>query len=179
MTPAIGFVGWSCRRSTTDFKVWILTISRMMDTTLLRVAEVADAEAIALLSTELGYPTDPKIMAERLSRILLNPGHHLIVAVQAPSEITGWIHGFLTTLVESDDRVEIGGLIVAQKFQRRGIGSRLVRRLQQWGQSHGAFEMSVRCQVKRAEAHRFYEALGFQVTKTQHVFRQRLSPSQP
>ncbi|MBL9138988.1 MAG: GNAT family N-acetyltransferase [Verrucomicrobiales bacterium] len=149
-----------------------------MNSTGSRVAEASDAEAIAALSAELGYPADPKTTAARLSRILKDPSHHLLVAVQAPGEIAGWIHGFLTQLVESDYRVEIGGLIIGQRFQRRGLGTMLVRQLQQWGQSQGAVEVSVRCQIKRAEAHGFYQSLGFQLTKTQHVFRCRLRPIQ-
>jgi GNAT superfamily N-acetyltransferase len=148
-----------------------------MEATVLRAAEVSDAEAIAALSGDLGYPVDPPTMAARLSRILKDPNHRLLVAIQKPSVVAGWIHGFLTQLVESDFRVEIGGLVVGHRFQRRGIGTLLVRRLEVWAANQGAVEVSVRCQTRREEAHRFYQALGFQLTKTQHVFRRRWDAS--
>ncbi|MCC7374624.1 MAG: GNAT family N-acetyltransferase [Verrucomicrobiales bacterium] len=147
-----------------------------MNSSVFRVAQVTDAAAIAALSAELGYPADPDQMSSRLSRILSNPLHLILVATPESGVVAGWVHGFLTQLVESEYRVEIGGLIVGTPFQRRGLGRLLVRQLEAWARNQGAVEISVRCQVKRAEAHLFYEALGFQITKTQHVFRRRVAP---
>jgi GNAT superfamily N-acetyltransferase len=87
--------------------------------------------------------------------------------------LAGWIHGFLSQLLESDYRVEIGGLLVDERWRRNGIGRRLVRVVDDWAAERGAAELSVRCREERAESHKFYESLSFRHTKTQRVFRKR------
>ena len=77
-------------------------------------------------------------------------------------------------LLESDYRVEIGGLIVDERWRRRGIGRQLVHAVQGWAVERGAVELSVRCREERTESHTFYESLSFRYTKTQRVYRKRL-----
>jgi len=101
----------------------------------------------------------------------------LLVAEESSGKLTGWIHGFLSQLLESDYRVEIGGLIVDPRCRRKGIGQHLVNAMEGWAIERGVAEMSVRCREERAEAHRFYESLLFKQTKTQRVFRKRLMNS--
>ena len=78
-------------------------------------------------------------------------------------------------LLESDYRVEIGGLIVDERFRRGGIGRGLVQAIENWAAEHRATELSVRCREERAESHKFYESLSFRHIKTQRVFRKRHS----
>ena len=76
--------------------------------------------------------------------------------------------------MESDYRVEIGGLIVDERWRRTGLGRRLVQAIENWAVESGAAELSVRCREERAESHKFYECLSFRHTKTQRVFRKRI-----
>jgi GNAT superfamily N-acetyltransferase len=99
----------------------------------------------------------------------------LLVAEGSDGELAGWIHGFLHQLLESDYRVEIGGLIVDERWRRSGLGRRLVQAIEDWAVERGATELSVRCREERAESHTFYESLSFRHAKTQRVFRKRLS----
>ena len=70
--------------------------------------------------------------------------------------------------------MEIGGLIVDERWRRRGIGRQLVHAVQGWAVERGAVELSVRCREERTESHTFYESLSFRYTKTQRVYRKRL-----
>jgi len=99
----------------------------------------------------------------------------LLVAEVSGGELGGWIHGFLCQLLESNFRVEIGGLIVDERRRRSGLGRRLVQAIEDWVLESGASELSVRCREERAESHKFYETLSFRHTKTQRVLRKRLS----
>lgn len=182
MTPATDFEGSSSRPSTTDTAIGIMSNHAGMvpsSPTILRPAKASDAPALASLADELGYPTSAETLATRLQRILSHPGHCLLVAVVEPGGVVGWIHGFLSPLLESDFRVEIGGLVVRQPSRRQGVGTLLVRRIEEWGRREGAVEISVRCQIHRDGAHRFYEELGYLNVKTQHVFRRRLETDPP
>ena len=141
----------------------------------IRGAVQTDAAELARLAAQLGYPVPEASMQIRLSRILNSVGDKLFVAELPGGELAGWIHGFLSQLLESDCRVEIGGLIVDHQWQRRGIGGRLVQAIEDWAVDQEATELSVRCRTDRTEAHTFYSNLSFQRAKTQHVFRKRIS----
>jgi len=140
----------------------------------IRQATTADASALARLTSQLGYPATGDSLLPRLTRLLASPNDCLLVMETPGDGVVAWIHGFLCQLLESDFRAEIGGLIVDERWQRRGLGRRLVEAIGQWATERGATELSVRCQEKRAEAHRFYEDLGFRHTKTQRVFRKKI-----
>lgn len=144
---------------------------------LIRPGTQLDASALARLTTELGYPVSEESLSKRLSRILGSPRDCVLVAVEESGAVVGWIHGFQSQLLESDFRVEIGGLIVDPRCRRRGIGRSLVQRLEQWAIEEGVPELGVRCREERVESHQFYESLGLVRTKTQRVFRKRLATS--
>jgi GNAT superfamily N-acetyltransferase len=111
-------------------------------------------------------------------RIMDSSDDCLLVAEVSNAELAGWIHGFLSQLLESDYRVEIGGLLVDERWRRNGIGRQLVRAVDDWAAERGAVELLVRCREDRAESHKFYESLLFQHTKTQRVFRKRNTPQE-
>ena len=140
----------------------------------IRRARISDAGELARLTEQLGYPTCTRTMGDRLQRIVSSPVDCLLVAEDSMGRVTGWIHGFRIQLLESEYRVEIGGLIVDEHRRRSGIGRRLVAELESWAGESGVAELGVRCRVEREESHRFYESLGLRVTKTQRVFRKSL-----
>lgn len=137
----------------------------------LRAAELQDAPEIARLSGELGYSADPKVIARRLRTLLRSATDKVLVAESSSGLVVGWVHGFLSQLIESNYRVEIGGLVVVVSERRQGIGRRLVAEIETWAKARGAMELSVRCRDAREEAHRFYECIGYRCVKTQRVFR--------
>ena len=144
---------------------------------LIRPAQERDAAEIARLASQLGYPATEAKIRSRLQR-LLTSSNDLVLVAESESRAVGWIHGVLSQLLESEFRVEIGGLIVDEKFQRRGIGRKLVQRIEEWANERGAREVSVRCRTTRLEAHKFYESLGFSAAKTQIAFRKQLRVTQ-
>ncbi len=141
---------------------------------LIRQAQLSDAPELALLTTQLGYPASEKTIRDRLERILSHAENALFVAEGPDHEVAGWIHGFLCQLLESRYRVEIGGLIVGERFRRKGVGQQLVKTIGEWAAEQGASELSVRCREERPEAHEFYQALAFRYVKTQRSFRKQI-----
>jgi GNAT superfamily N-acetyltransferase len=155
----------AAHRSNKSFPMPSLSIRRAMK---------SDAEKLVHLTSLLGYPSSLQAIEARLARILASAEDCLLVADDSSGELVGWIHGFLSQLLESDYRVEIGGLVVDERYRRIGVGRRLVEGIEAWAKEHGAFELSVRCREERTESHKFYERLLFRQTKTQRVFRKRV-----
>jgi predicted N-acetyltransferase YhbS len=142
-------------------------------TIVIRDALPSDAEDIAGLTNELGYPADERAIADRLAKILNRPDQLMLVAA-ADEKIAGWLQAHSSEVLESGFRVEIVGLVVGESFRRYGIGRRLVQNAEQWAVNISAAAIVVRSNVTRAESHLFYPALGFSSTKTQAVYRKPL-----
>ena len=140
-----------------------------------RTAVEGDAMAIASLVAELGYSADGMTLRKRLSR-LAGRGDYLVAVAQSDSgEICGWLQAHSSEVLESGFRVEIVGLVTAKQMRRRGIGRLLVQCAESWALRVGAQAIIVRSNVKRAESHGFYVALGYTNTKTQNVYRKRVT----
>jgi len=134
-----------------------------------RPGSPADAPALAVLSAELGYPSEPASISRRLETLLARPDHAVWIAVADDGEVAGWVHAFVSLRLESDPFAELGGLVVGPGWQGRGIGRRLVMAAAEWGTARACAQLRVRSRVERDGAHGFYARLGFVRTKTQGV----------
>ena len=143
---------------------------------LVRPARVDDATALASLSAQLGYPVASALLEQRLADILERTDELVLVACAPDGTIVGWVHGAEHRLLEADVRCELLGLVVDSSYRRAGVGQRLVAEVERWAAERGLSEMSVRSNVARAESHPFYQRLGYQRAKTQHVYRRTLRP---
>jgi ribosomal protein S18 acetylase RimI-like enzyme len=142
-----------------------------MNITIRRMSE-ADAEAVAQLSGELGYPSDADAVRRRLRAI--DPADFLVVAVSPAEVVIGFIHGRMTHTVEAEARVHIVGLVVSSNVRRSGVGRRLIAEVERWAATTDAEAIVVRSNTARAEAHEFYPAAGYEKVKTQAVYLKRL-----
>ncbi len=141
----------------------------MSDAPSLRRATLADAAAIAQLSTQLGYGVTEAAMSERLAPVLASPVHAVTVA-ELHGRLVGWIGAEARRLVESDPFVEITGLVVDGTLRRAGVGRLLVAEVERWAAQLGHREVHVRSNAARVESHPFYLGRGYTRAKTQHVY---------
>ena len=65
-------------------------------------------------------------------------------------------------------------LVVREGRRGNGIGEQLMRYAEQWAAQRGAACVRLRSNVIRADAHRFYQRLGYRVVKTQLSFEKLL-----
>ena len=144
----------------------------------IRSARLSDAETIAALTTQLGYAAELATVASRLSRLLARSDQQLLVADDGGRAI-GWIHMVITEYVEADAFVVIGGLVVDREYRKQGIGRRLLIRAEEWAVQHGCSLVRLSSNVKRIEAHAFYERVGYTNLKTQFAFAKSLGPAGP
>ena len=125
----------------------------------IRQAIEADAQVIADLLEELGYPSKPANVLDRL-RSLDRTGDLALVAV-IDTQVVGLILLHRTPFLHRPPDGRISTLVVAQTHRGNGIGSLLVKEAEkifcQWG--CGRIELTSGAQ--RDAAHRFYERLGY------------------
>jgi GNAT superfamily N-acetyltransferase len=135
----------------------------------IRHCNLADARAVAELATELGYPTDAEQAASRLAW-LLGRAEDLVLAVEDDGAVVGWLHAREVRSLESEPFGEIAGLVVAAPRRGEGLGKALVQAALTWAAERGLATVRVRSNVVRTDTHRWYQAAGFKVLKTQLAF---------
>jgi GNAT superfamily N-acetyltransferase len=141
----------------------------------IRRARRSDAQRIAQLSGELGYPASPAQITTRLRQLTPASKHAVFVAESADAaRLVGWVHVSVAHLLESDTQAEINGLIVAEGQRSAGTGAKLLEAAEEWAQKRGCRGMNVRSNVIRERAHTFYERQGYEHYKTQKAFRKPL-----
>jgi N-acetylglutamate synthase-like GNAT family acetyltransferase len=137
---------------------------------MIRRATVDDAAEIARLSAQLGYPATIAAFAERLRLLQSRDTHAVLVHEGEGNRLAGFVGLEQRLMIESGERVEIVGLVVDERARRTGTGRRLIAAAEDWARARGMPELFLRSNVLRAEAHPFYEQLGFLRTKTQHAY---------
>lgn len=140
----------------------------------IRPIEPRNIPALADLAGHLGYPTDTESFQRRLD-LLSDPDQHAVFVAARNEAVVGWLHVFLRRLLVSEGEAEIGALIVSEHNRKQGIGRALVQHAEDWARRRGCRGMRIRSNVKRDDAHAFYTGLGYEVTKTQSVFRKPIS----
>jgi aminoglycoside 6'-N-acetyltransferase I len=134
------------------------------DDILVRHAGMSDADALAALVTELGYPTSADQMQERLRVILPDSNYSTMVAL-----VSGGVAGFIGFMVrpsyEADGLYgQIMALVVASAYRRRGVGGALTAAVESLLARRGAGVVVVNTANHRADAHAFYEGRGYSFT---------------
>jgi len=139
-----------------------------------RYAGRADTGGMARLSVELGYPITSEQMGERLQALVDGGRGAVLVAEQPGSGVVGWISTLVLDTLTTKRRAHVTGLIVAREYRRAGIGRQLLAAAEEWARRVGCGDLVVRSQVSRERAHEFYLGQGYELVKTQHLFRRSL-----
>jgi GNAT superfamily N-acetyltransferase len=132
-----------------------------LTTVTIRAAAPGDADAIAGLLGELGYPTTPDQWKRRFDRLSREPATSLFVA-DADGRVVGLAGLRLLTLVERDEPVgRLIALVVAEAFRGSGVGRALVEHVEAHARRAGCVELDLSSSDRRDGAHAFYRRLGF------------------
>ncbi len=129
----------------------------------IRLASQGDAEQLARLCEQLGYPVATKHLSLRLTSLLLQSDHALFVAERADVHLLGWVHVYRCFLIHTDPEAQIGELVVDAAVRRSGVGCRLMQAAEQWVREQGCWAIYLRSNVSRADAHQFYHKIGYDV----------------
>ncbi len=126
----------------------------------IRPARTGDAEAIAALFTDEGYPAGPSDIVERLARFASDYSQVLV------AEHEGAILGFLALHAlprfEHDDRiVRVLALVVDAGARERGVGHGLMAEAERIATDLGAAFIEVTAGRHRPDAQHLYESIGY------------------
>jgi GNAT superfamily N-acetyltransferase len=139
----------------------------------LRAATPDDAERIAALFTDEGYPAGPTDIVERLTRFD-RPDARVAVA-EIGGEVLGFIAVHALPRFEHDDTfVRILALVVEPGVRERGIGRLLMEEAERFGRELGCAFAEVTAGHHRPDARHLYESLGYDASVTAYL-RKRLS----
>jgi len=145
-----------------------------VSTVSIRECDAADADALAALSGQLGYPSTTAQVAARFVALATRPDWGAYVA-ELDERIAGSVFVHAVFSLQRDPCAEIGGLIVDEDHRNRRIGEALVAAAEDWARQGGYTEMIVHSNVSRLDAHRFYQRLGYTTPKAQQYFHKELA----
>ena len=136
---------------------------------IIREMTANDAGAVNTLSKQLGYPLSIGQTLQNINMILQSKDHTAFVA-EYENEIVGWIGAAQAIMIEVMPHCEINGLVIDENHRGMGIGKLLINNVKQWAKEKGNDKIGLHCNVKRTEAHLFYQHLGFTELKQQKNF---------
>lgn len=127
----------------------------------LRTASLMDADDVAALLTELGYPCERNEALERISSIIDNDRQVLVVA-RCHGAVCGLIGlDFMYYLPLGTHTCRVTALVVTPEAQGRGLGRQLLREAERRARVGGAARIELTSGSQRADAHAFYKACGY------------------
>jgi GNAT superfamily N-acetyltransferase len=136
--------------------------------TTVRPARAGDADAIAGLFTDEGYPAGTSDIVERLERF--DSPYSRVVVADLGGEVLGFLAVHVIPRFEHDDRiVRIVALVVDPSARERGVGHRLMAEAERIGDEVGAAFVEVTAGHHRPEARRLYESLGYDSSVTAYL----------
>ena len=126
-----------------------------------REPNTGDADALARLATQLGYPADAGSMPERLNRLSLDRNAKAFVVLDGKHVVGMTTIHLRDTLNHATPIAQITLLVVDESIRSRGAGRALVEAAEAWATGRGAKRVAVTTALDRAGAHAFYERLGY------------------
>jgi GNAT superfamily N-acetyltransferase len=141
---------------------------------LIRKVVREDVPALTDLAEQLGYPTRPGEIAERLDHLMEQINHQVFVAQAPGGEVVGWIHVVGAYHLVLEPSAELGGLVVRGGWRNQGTGRLLLERAEEWARAWGYELMLVNSNTARQGVPGFYEHMGYELVKIQNVFYKSL-----
>lgn len=127
----------------------------------LRSASLMDADDVAALLSELGYPCDTADAVQRIAAITENDRQALVVA-RCDGAVCGLIAlDFMYYLPLDTTTCRITALVVTSSAQGQGLGRQLLREAERRARVAGAARLELTSGSQRTDAHKFYKDNGY------------------
>ena len=123
---------------------------------VVRNSEPKDAEQLAGLLGELGYPNSPEFVKEKIAVIAKSNCDTLLGIV------IGAAHLHIAEMLHEQGKLgRIMALVVTNKYRWLGVGKKLIATAEAKAQDAGCSKMEVTSAMHREPAKKFYEGLGY------------------
>jgi ribosomal protein S18 acetylase RimI-like enzyme len=134
----------------------------------IRPAAEDDAERLAALLTDEGYPAGPSDLERRI-RTFAGQQTRVLVAEQA-GEVLGFVAFALVPRFETEDRfIRIVTVIIDPGARERGIAKALLAEVERLGREEGVAFLEVTAGHHRPDARHLFESVGFDATVTTYL----------
>lgn len=134
-----------------------------MSEPLIRSAGPGDGVALARLIGQLEYEVTPDEVAERL--VAMEAEGRLVLVAELEGEVMACLSTSIMRVLHRPAPVgRISMMVVDEGVRNRGIGAALVRAAERLLAKRGCYMVEVTSHVRRTDAHRFYERLGYERT---------------
>jgi len=137
---------------------------------MLRDITIFDAQEIQRISKiVLGYDVDLDIVKKQIEELTNDNKHNVIIGFENEQtrKIVGFVHAELYESLYMDTGLNILGLAVDSNFQGQGIGKKLMSAIEDYALKNNISFIRLNSNVRRVEAHKFYESIGYICDKTQ------------
>ena len=129
----------------------------------IRDALADDADAVAALLSQLGYPTEPAAVAERLRR-LRAVGDEVVVA-ELDGRVAGLAQLHVSPALEHDgEAAKLRALVVDETHRGEGVGRALVEEMEARARARRCVLLFLTTAEHREGAHAFYRRMGLEHT---------------
>ncbi len=143
---------------------------------IIREAGAGDAQAVASLFSQLGYPASAEEMTGRIETLSSLQEYKTFVA-EAQGEVIGLVGVYLGRSLEFTGMYgRLTALVVDEKWRGRGIGKMLIDRVESWLAGQGALLVVLTSSSRRKDSHGFYRHIGYMDTGLRFTKRLYLEP---
>ena len=140
---------------------------------MFRKINTADTPEVAeICKAALGYDVDVENVKKQIAKLTNDKNQHIIIGYEdeITRKIIGFVHAQMYESFYSDLGLNILGLAVNPDFQGRGIGKKLMNKLEDYAVDNNISFIRLNSAMKREEAHKFYEHIGYSCDKIQKRF---------
>jgi len=132
-----------------------------MSAPAIRGARPEDAAAVSRLLGELGHPAPEEEVRARLEE-LARLASHVVLVAESASGVVGAASAFVSPVLHRPGLVgRISVMVVAEGTRGTGVGTRLLQAMEEALAERGATRLELTSNVRRADAHAFYEKRGW------------------
>jgi len=134
----------------------------------LRAAAHDDAERLATLLTDEGYPAGPSDLAARIARF--STADARVIVAEAGGEVAGFIAFHVVPRFETDERfIRIIAVVVDPLERERGVAHRLLADVERIARDEGIAFVEVTAGHHRPEARQLFESVGYDAGVTAYL----------
>jgi GNAT superfamily N-acetyltransferase len=133
----------------------------------IRDAHVDDAPALSALVAQLGYPTPPAVVRERLLGLSTIGGRALVA--EREGRVVGLATMQQTRSLHRVPDARLTSLVVDEAERGAGLGRLLLAEVERWAVREGCGRLELTSGFARAGAHAFYEHLGYETQSKRFV----------
>jgi GNAT superfamily N-acetyltransferase len=143
----------------------------------IRKIAAQDVDRARELIRQLGYDLDPDEFSRRLSAVASADQHALLVA-ELEHEVVGLMHLYARPALDKPVEAIVQALVVDSRHRSKRIGQALMQAAESWAQDRHLSSVALTSQIKRTDAHRFYQSLGYEIAATSHLLRKSINLDQ-